>query len=55
MTELNWTAAHRMYNLLQFWNVIESMATFTVAMSVLGLLGLLFGNESFEVDTSVSI
>lgn len=37
-----------MHNLLQFWNVIESIATFTMVISVFELLfGSLVGDESF--------
>jgi hypothetical protein len=36
-----------MHNLLQFWNVIGSIATFIVAISVFESLRLLVGVESF--------
>ena len=45
------TFSNRMHNLLQFWNVIESIATFTVELSVLELL--LVGGESFWVEAPV--
>ena len=39
-----------MYNLLQFWNVAESIATFTLVLTVFRPLTLLVGDESFGVD-----
>jgi hypothetical protein len=44
-----------MHNLLQFWNVTESMATFTLVIVVFGPLKLLVGCESFWVNALVSI
>jgi hypothetical protein len=38
---------HRMRNLLQSWNIIESVATFTLDVSVFGPLWLSVRNESF--------
>jgi hypothetical protein len=43
-----------MHDLLQFWNVVESIATFTV-ISVFEALGLLVGGESSRVDAIISI
>jgi hypothetical protein len=48
------TIPHRMHNLLQFWNVVESIAIFT-AISVLGALRLSAGADSFWEETLVSI
>ena len=39
-----------MYNLLQFWNVAESIATFTLVLTMFRPLTLLVGDESFGVD-----
>ena len=44
-----------MHNLLQFLNVFESIATFTIAMSAVGPFGLLVGDESFWVGAFVNI
>ena len=44
-----------MHNLLQSWNVIGSIAAFTAALSVFGLLRLFVGKESFWVDALGSI
>jgi hypothetical protein len=41
------TIPHRMHNLLQLWNVFESIATFTIVISV-----LLVGEKSFCVGAS---
>ena len=38
---------HRMRNLLQFWNAIEIVATFTLGVSVFGSLWLSVRNGSF--------
>ena len=35
-----------MHNLLQFWNVTESIATFILVITVFGPLKLLVGDES---------
>jgi hypothetical protein len=44
-----------MYNVLQFWNVIGSIAIFTLAVSVFEPLRLLVGDESFWVDALINI
>jgi hypothetical protein len=44
-----------MHNLLQSRNVIGSIAAFTAALSVFGLLRLFVGGESFWVNALVSI
>ena len=44
-----------MRNSPQFWNVIGSIAIFTVVISVFGALGLLVGDNSFWGDALVSV
>ena len=44
-----------MHNLPQFWNAIESMATFTTVISVFGPLRLLVGDKSFWMDAVVRV
>ena len=44
-----------MHNLLQFWNVTESMATFTIAKLVFRPLRLSADDKSLCMDTLVSI
>ena len=51
MTESGETISHRTHNLLQFWNVVESIATLTTDLSVFGML--LVGDKSFWVNAPV--
>jgi hypothetical protein len=44
-----------MHNLLQFWDVIGSIATFTLPILVFGPLRLLSGDRSFWVSVTVNI
>ena len=52
LTESGRTISRKMYNLLQFWNVIGSIATFTLAIAFGLCRVLLVGDKSFWENPS---